>query len=212
MIIVFCGLDGSGKTTLANEAIVFINSQNNKKAIYRHLIKDSFYYKLLHSFIAKISPGSKNILEKGLREEENKIRGFIVKLLKKALLLLNLVSFNIRFYFYKKSKHKNVICDRYFYDDLVQMEYLNVAGCAFRKFFSSLILKPDLVFFLEVNPEIAMVRKPEYDTDYFKNKSKLYSQFFKKVDAVIVPMQGLVLNKQIILSGLRGLFNQNYVS
>ena len=77
-----------------------------------------------------------------------------------------------------------LICDRYFYDDIVQMLYLGISSKAFIGFYKSLMIKPDLIFFIRLDAEAARSRKNEYDKDYFEQKCSLYGRILKNERAI----------------------------
>lgn len=180
MIIAFCGLDGSGKTTYAFSLTGYLN-QKKIKARYHHMIRDSFYYLILHNFIGRIWRSSPKALEEALRKPQEKLSFSIIRCIKKALLFINLIYFNARYSGYSQEGGNSIICDRYFYDEIVQMAYLGLAGDKFLSFYKKLIIKPDIVFFLKVPAELAYSRKNEYEKEYFTEKSRLYSHSFKAI-------------------------------
>jgi thymidylate kinase len=186
VIIAFCGIDGSGKTTFS-EISKEVIAGKGLNVVCRHNIKNSFYHSILHNVIGKLSKGAKGSLEKGLREKRRGLTFFVSSWIKAGMLLLNLIIFNCRYGSYKGSAGRNIICDRYFYDDLVQMEYLGWKNKIFPWFYKRCIIIPDLLFFLDTQSEAAFSRKKEYDLDYFVRKSELYRNLFKDAAAVNLP-------------------------
>lgn len=179
MIIAFSGIDGSGKTTCAE----FVSNYFKNKGIpikYLHIVRDSFYHKILHSLIARVSTGARISLEKNLRAKENGPKFFILKLIKKAALFINLIYFNLRYWRYKNNIKRSIVTDRYFYDDIAQGIYLGVAGRAFINAFKKRIIQPDIVFYLRAEPSLAYARKQEYDEEYFLTKSGIYDEIYKE--------------------------------
>ena len=186
MIIVFSGLDGSGKTTCA-EALAGFLKGSGFFVKNMHIIKDSLHYRILHNLIGKMSESSKNSLEKSIRNKKGGIYFIISGFIKKFLLLLNLISFNLRYGWYRNNKSRILITDRYFYDEMIQAEYLGIVGRSFISIFKSLTIVPDVIFFLKVSPEIAYKRKSEYDKDYFEKKGLLYAETYKTVPNEEIP-------------------------
>ena len=174
MIIVFSGIDGSGKTTCAR----FVHDHLKGKGFnvkYLHIIKDSFYHKILHGLVSKNAQGS---LEKALRLKNNSILSFFSRSAKKTVLFINLVLFNIRFGRCKGNIRRTIIVDRYFYDDIVQCLYLGIAGNRFLGAYKKLIMPPDAIFFLNADPIKAYERSREYDKDYYLKKSAIYKEVY----------------------------------
>ena len=177
MIIVFSGIDGSGKTTCANFAYHHLKGKS-LNVRYLHIIRDSFYHKMLHNLIGRVSKNTKGTLEKKLRTKESGVLSFFSKLAKKTALFINLALFNLRYGGYKGNIKRTVIVDRYFYDDIVQGMYLGIAGKRFLDAYKRLIILPDVIFFLDADPVKAYERKQEYDKDYYFRKSIIYKEVY----------------------------------
>ena len=197
MIIAFSGIDGSGKTTYAKFAAGHIQSKN-LKARYRHNVRDSFYHLILHNVIGGVSESSRASIEAALRSKGNLVYFSIAGFVKKVLLLTDLVCFNIRYGGYKGARAKTLACDRYFYDEIVQMKYLGLARDKFLRFYKSLIIKPDILFFVKSDPTIAYERKREYNEDYFMKKAGLYSDMYMTIPHVGIQDSDLKSNEQAI--------------
>jgi thymidylate kinase len=199
VIIAFSGLDGSGKTTCAEFTVDYLKSRGFFVK-YLHIIKGSLYHKILHGIIARVSEESQKALEKNLRSKENKPSFFISKWLKKGGVLINLLCFNLLYGRYKDNIRRNIVTDRYFYDDIVQAVYLGIAGRSFLSFCNKLIIQPDLVFFLKADPAAAYARKREYDEKYFMEKSRLYADTYKTIPRIEIPEGGIDNIKGIVKS------------
>lgn len=184
MIIAFSGIDGSGKTTYAEFCVNYIK-EKKIDCRYRHMVKDSFYNLFLFNFIGKISKNTQESIEKGLRDRKNRVRFAVLKSIKKILLVLNMMYFNLAYRSYRGNIRKNIVSDRYFYDDIAQMLYLGMASENFIKFYNRFIMKPDVAFFVKVEPETAFKRKSEYEESYFFNKCRIYEDVFKELPITV---------------------------
>lgn len=179
MIIAFSGIDGSGKTTSA-EFVMDYFRKRNIPVEYSHIVRDSFYHKMLHGLVGKVSKDTQRSLEESLRKKQGGTAAFISKWIKKAALFTNIICFNLRYGRYKNNIKRNIITDRYFYDDIAQGIYLGVAGRAFISAFKKRIIQPDIVFYLRAEPSLAYARKKEYDEEYFLTKSGIYDEIYKE--------------------------------
>lgn len=179
MIISFSGLDGSGKTTHVDHAVRFLNSRGflSKK---RHAVKGTLAYYINHKIVGKISPSSKKGFEEGLRENGKATKHSLLSAVKRFFMIIDMAYFRIRYAPYKGNKDKTLICDRYFYDENVQGEYLKTKNSFYEKMYAKMLIKPDLALFFETDPEKAYMRKKEYDPEYFRTKTKLYDDLAKK--------------------------------
>lgn len=77
-----------------------------------------------------------------------------------------------------KEKYNYILSDRYFYDSVVNIEYLSFPKLGFRNFLKLgfKIRKPDLAIYLQTDPKIIMSRerKPDQGTEYLERKKELY--------------------------------------
>jgi len=80
-----------------------------------------------------------------------------------------------------------IISDRYFYDSVVNINYLE-AKLPSRLFAERFISKPDFAFYLKVSPESIMQRerKPDQGVEYLKAKKKLFEEKIKEWDMVVI--------------------------
>jgi thymidylate kinase len=90
----------------------------------------------------------------------------------------------------KKLKVDYVISDRYFFDTVINIEYLSGSRikCGMTKWIEKYIPKSDLAFYLKVDPEKIMQRerKPDQGMEYLAAKNELFSQKIKDWDMIVI--------------------------
>jgi len=186
-IISISGLDGSGKSTQVKLLQEHLEKQG-EKVFYFHAVEFSVP-QALKSFMkrhcllckffkrCKVSSGapSKNIAT-GEKPGVTEAGWFAIQLRKIAFIIDVL-----RFGFLKKNLAKTgydfLITDRFFYDTIVNISYLekNNSTSFLEKYFPI----TDSAFYLNVAPETIMTRPrvPEQGIEYLKNKKELYDKF-----------------------------------
>lgn len=199
MIISFCGLDGTGKTTQAKQLVQHLIEQGDRCA-YHHIIRNSVYYFILHKIVGRISPRSKTVCEKGLRQKNgSSFRPLFF--IKELFLLLELVLFNLRYAGYKGNPRKHIICDRYFYDEAVQLENLRGKKCLFSRLYEMLIIKPDIIYYMDIPPEVAFKRsEDDYEMEFFIRKANVYKVYMQDKRAVKINSMGIEKTRELIFS------------
>jgi len=68
-----------------------------------------------------------------------------------------------------------IVFDRYIYDQLATLPLEYSVARAYARFVLSFVPKPDVAYLLDVEPEVARERKPEYPVDFLhKYRSSYY--------------------------------------
>lgn len=172
-------MDGSGKTTLA-------------KKLEEHLKKngDHVFFKHAHGYA--ISQNSFAIDEANI----NRFKWIFA-------LLSPFVLFDSWFtYFFKYKpilKKKTLICDRYFYDKIARLVFYHIINKTAAKVYLKLLPKPDYVFFLDIDKNIALSRKKEYTRSQIADFRKLYQFVAQELQTPIIKTSQSLGNTMAIL-------------
>ena len=172
-LIVFCGMDGSGKTTLAEKLVNYFERQGRE-------------IEFIHGHGYTVSENSF-----GLDEKRVKRLKYLFKLLIPLALLDNLYTYYFK---YKPLlKNKTLICDRYFYDKLARVIYYGICPPSLAKIYLKLLPKPDFAFFLDADPQKAHARKRELSEEELVSFRKIYKFLAECLEAPVIDT-GLSLN------------------
>lgn len=191
-IISISGLDGSGKSTQAKMLQDFFE-QHSKKVHYFHAVQFSVP-QALKRFFSLRKKADKKASKKVTTGEKPGVTSanWITINLRKLAFIIDV----FRFHFLKKKLIRKgydfLITDRYFYDTVVNISYLQKRNTPSR--IEKYIPKADAAFYLKIQPESIMTRPrvPEQGLQYLKDKKKLYDMYailwnFRVIDGSASP-------------------------
>ncbi|MDO8529373.1 MAG: hypothetical protein Q7S18_01765 [bacterium] len=187
-IISISGLDGSGKSTQINLLKDYLESQG-KRVFYFHVIQFGIANKLTKIFNF-CHPESRVTRDQRIPSENNKsvIKANKLQIwLRKVFLKIDLKRFKNLVKKLEKEGYDYILTDRYFYDSVVNIEYLennksnkSNPEAKLREFPKlSFGIAPYIAIYLQTDPETIMrrERKPDQGIEYLKNKKEIYDNY-----------------------------------
>lgn len=169
-LITISGLDGSGKTTQLN--LLEKDLKKNFKLIRFHMIDFSIANKIL-----KRKQGTGKSQPKA-KTRANKFAIF----LRKIAIVIDMLRF--RFYFLMKSRENKtdyLLIDRYFFDQIINIKYLDEKRkwkkkSFWQKIVEGLMVQPYLKIYLKTDPKkiINRKKKVEQGLEYLETKNDIY--------------------------------------
>jgi len=175
-LITISGLDGSGKTTQLD--LIEKELKKKSKVARFHMIDFSIANKIL---------GKRSKRKKSAGDHKTQASKFAIFLRKVAIII---DVFRFRFYFLMKSRENKLdylLVDRYFFDQIVNIKYLDEKIKLRKKSFwqrvvENQLVEPYLKIYLETKPQKIMKRdRPaEQGEKYLETKNKIFDIISKR--------------------------------
>lgn len=172
--VVFCGMDGTGKTTLAKFATDWLK-RHGRSVVF------------VHGHGYSVSQTSFGASESWVR----RIRRFLYFLVPFAY-ADNLLTYVLTYR--PILKQSDLVSDRYFYDKVVRLMYYGVIGFTAARVLLRLLPRPSVVFFLDADTKVVTNRKNEYTEKELKSFHRFYHYCGNALNATIVDTN-LPINK-----------------
>lgn len=175
-LITISGLDGSGKTTQLD--LIEKSLKKNFRVERLHMVS----FSIANKFLRK----NKNMTKS--QPKANLKTGYWSVFLRKVAITIDVFRFRL-YYLIKTAEAKTdyLLTDRYFYDQMINIKYLDKKNnwkkkCFCQKFVENLIIKPYLKIYLKITPQEILKRERniEQGKEYLIKKYDLYQYFSKK--------------------------------
>jgi thymidylate kinase len=165
-IITFSGVDGSGKSTqlaLLKKRL----EETGKTVAYFHAVEFSLANTLATKKDASVGSAPKKAVTEA---------SWFTVLLRKIILPIDLIRFRFYANRLKKQGTEYLLSDRYFYDTLINIEYLSKQKSTVPAAVFCFLIRPDVAFYIDLPGEVIMAREraPEQGLEYLKRRYNGY--------------------------------------
>ena len=186
ILLTFSGVDGSGKSTIAEKAVQYLAEKGKNPSLVE--VYASSIFLNMGRVLGKISGKAKGAMEE--RMSSNEKGGGFIRILRVLCFFLDILIFRMRL-FILNIKGVSPVCDRYLYDTLVHLRYLKALGEGMYKSFLKFIPEPDMTVVLSLNADLAMGREMQHDNiGYYEEKAALYKDLAEKKSCVVMDSSG----------------------
>lgn len=188
----FSGIDGAGKSTQI-EALRMRMEEDGLRVLFIRFwddiakltwIRESAGYAIFNGDKGVGTPYAP------INRRDKNVRSSLMTGVRLLLYCVDAVSTRVAVKRALRSDANLVIFDRYIYDELANLPLSNPGIRAYVWLILKLVPKPDISYFLDVDPVKARARKPEYPLEYLYSNRQSYLTLSKLIGGftVIAPM------------------------
>ena len=192
--ICFIGIDGSGKTTLAKTLAKMMEENGITSKYVWNRFELSIMLRPFLIIGRTLFLHGKDMFDDYAEYSDSKKRLFKNRFLSTVYQYVVLLDYSLQIFLKIKVPlifGKNIICDRYIYDTIVDLKvdlhYHDTKIKNILKILFHLLPKPDLLFLIDVPEDIAYQRKDDTPSiEYLRERRNVYLNIGKGYDAVIL--------------------------
>ncbi|HYX51874.1 MAG TPA: hypothetical protein VE783_00365 [Candidatus Limnocylindrales bacterium] len=203
LLISFSGVDGSGKSTQIENLRSALQGAGLRTQLVTFWDDVVVGVKYREGFVHKVYKSERGIGAPGkpVKRRDKNMRGWYLTLARHFLYLLDAI--NLRRIIRREMRHPRadvIICDRYIYDELSNLDLENKLSRRFVRFVGRLVPLPDVAYLLDADPVAAYARKPEYPVEFMKKCRRSYYELAGLLGSMtLVPALELPAAKAAVL-------------
>jgi thymidylate kinase len=188
LLVSFSGLDGSGKSTQIESLCSRLRERGlsvQTLAFWDDVVVMTRYRE---GFVHKVYGSEKGIGAPGrpVNRRDKNVRAWYLSFARHILYLLDAI--HLRFVLRRARRPQTdvIVMDRYIYDELANLPLSNAVTRRFVRAMLALVPRPDIAYLLDVDPETARARKPEYPVEFMHKCRQAYLQLAAMLQALTV--------------------------
>ncbi|HEY5255406.1 MAG TPA: thymidylate kinase [Acidobacteriaceae bacterium] len=184
----FSGIDGAGKSTQIANLRARLQDAGMRVALITFWDDVARLKGIREGAGHTLFKGEKGVgsPEKPVNRRDKNVRSWPMSLVRLGLYFVDALSLRATV---GKALHSGadfVICDRYIYDELANLNLGNPATRVYVRMIMKLVPRPDVSYFLDADPVAARARKPEYPLDFLHLSRASYFTLIKLIGGITV--------------------------
>jgi thymidylate kinase len=184
----FSGIDGAGKSTQIANLRARLQDAGMKVALITFWDDVARLKRIREGAGHTLFKGEKGVgsPEKPVNRRDKNVRSWPMSLVRLGLYFVDALSLRATVAKTLRSGADFVICDRYIYDELANLNLANSASRAYVQMIMQIVPRPDVSYFLDADPIAARARKPEYPLDFLYLSRASYFTLIQLIGGITV--------------------------
>jgi thymidylate kinase len=202
----FSGIDGAGKSTQIANLRGRLQSAGMRVKLVTFWDDVARLKRIREGAGHTLFQGEKGVgsPEKPVNRRDKNVRSWPMSVVRLGLYFVDALSLRAAVTKALQSGADFVICDRYIYDELANLNLANPAARAYVRMIMKLVPRPDVSYFLDADPAAARARKPEYPLDFLYISRASYFTLIELIGGITVipPMSIQDAEREVIRHAL----------
>lgn len=206
-LLSFSGVDGAGKSTQIDAVFHHLQDRGQRVQLYTFWDNVVAFSKCRERLSLCLFRGEKGVgcPERPIARRDKNVSSWYIVLLRLFLYLLDAVRLTT---VVSRCAGKNVefvVFDRYIYDQLANLPLQYWPVRLYARSLLRITPKPDAAFLLDLDPEEAVLRKPEYPLEFVRHNRQAYLTIAHVAGMLVLPSSSIAETNQAIRGVLVGL-------
>lgn len=199
-VVSFSGIDGAGKSTQIEALCRALRGRGFHCSLYTFWDDVVAFSRLRERISLRAFKGDKGIgsPDKPIVRRDKNVTTWYMTVFRLFLYMLDAFSLSVAVSRSAESDAEFIIFDRYIYDELANLPMKNVAVRLYLHALLRFIPKPDVALFLDADPEVATIRKPEYPLEFVRRNRDAYHRMSRLVGMTVISPRSIEQTTEII--------------
>jgi len=201
-LVSFSGIDGAGKSTQISNLRTRLQDAGMRVVLVTFWDDVARLKRIREGAGHTLFKGEKGVgsPEKPVNRRDKNVRSWPMSLVRLGLYFVDALSLRATVAKALGSGADFVICDRYIYDELANLNLENPAARAYVRTMMKLVPRPDVSYFLDADPVAARARKPEYPLEFLHISRASYFALIGLIGGItVIPPMSIEEAEQEVL-------------